>query len=184
MTKIAFRHYFLHALLSVLIPSLAYTQITGEKKFGKNRVQHRELIWSYITTPNFIIKYHDSKYDIANITATYAEAGYSRVSTLVGYKPYNKMKIMVYGSVTDLHQSNIGINEQGYKVGGQTSFVRSEIELLLLAINLTIKKPRQKYGGYTYLWYDVRRYTQGNHQNILLIKFAQLVHERCSYLYC
>merc|ERR1711916_154998 len=43
--------------------------------------------------------------------------------------PYNKTKILIYNSIIDLQQSNIGVYNQGYDVGGQTNFVRSEIEL-------------------------------------------------------
>ena len=136
----AFQSWLFFSASFFLFYNFTYAQFNDEKRFGKNRVQYKKRIWSYITTPNFVIFYHDSKYDLARITARYAELDYEKVSASVGYRLYNKIKIMVYGSVSDLHQSNIGINQQNYKVGGQTEFIHSLIEIPFTGNKSTYRK--------------------------------------------
>jgi hypothetical protein len=63
------------------------------------------------------------------MAAGYAEADFIRMTDLVGYSPYSKVKIFIYTSVADLQQSNIGIDMQSYSVGGQTKFFKPEVEL-------------------------------------------------------
>jgi len=100
-----------------------------ENQFGKNRVQYKKMEWNYISTTNFDIYFYDGGYDIAKLSAEYAEKDFDRITDMVGFSPYNKTKILIYNSIIDLQQSNIGVYNQGFDVGGQTNFVRSEIEL-------------------------------------------------------
>ncbi len=100
-----------------------------DNQFGKNRVQYKKMEWNYISTTNFDIYFYDGGYDLAKLAAEYAEKDFDRITDMVGFSPYNKTKILIYNSIIDLQQSNIGVYNQGYDVGGQTNFVRSEIEL-------------------------------------------------------
>ncbi|MBT32622.1 MAG: translocation protein TolB [Thalassobius sp.] len=109
--------------------SLETTAQFRQNHFGKNRVQYKRMEWNYISTTNFDIYFYDGGYDLAKLAAEYAEKDFDRITDLVGFSPYNKTKILIYNSIIDLQQSNIGVYDQGYDVGGQTNFVRSEIEL-------------------------------------------------------
>jgi hypothetical protein len=98
-------------------------------KFGKNRVQYQRFDWQYITTNNFEVYYYEGGLELAQLAAQYAEEDFVRITDMVGFSPYNKTKLFIYQSITDLQQSNIGITNQGLSVGGQTRFVRSEVEV-------------------------------------------------------
>ncbi|MBB6459934.1 PD40 domain-containing protein [Flammeovirga kamogawensis] len=98
-------------------------------KFGKNRVQYEVFDWSYIETEHFELYYYGYGITIAKIAGEIAEREYQNVTETVGYAPYYKTKILVYNSIQDLRQSNIGLNQQGYAITGQTSFIRSEVEV-------------------------------------------------------
>ncbi|WP_020527485.1 hypothetical protein [Flexithrix dorotheae] len=100
-----------------------------DNQFGKNRVQYKKMDWRYISTPNFDVYFYDGGYDVAKLAAKYAEDDFDRITDMVGFSPYNKTKILIYNSIIDLQQSNIGVYHQGFDEGGQTNFVRSEIEL-------------------------------------------------------
>ena len=108
-------------------------------KMGKNRIQYKKFNWRYIETNNFDIFYYDGGYDLAVLAAKYVESDFSKITDMVGFSPYSKTKIFVYQSTIDLQQSNIGIKEQGLEIGGQTRFVRSEVEVAFTGNNYTFK---------------------------------------------
>ncbi len=66
---------------------------------------------------------------MALLTARYAESDFSRMTQFLGFAPYNKTKIFVYRSIGELQQSNIGINEQDFNIGGQTNLGKSVVEI-------------------------------------------------------
>ncbi len=107
----------------------AYAQFFHLDKYGKNRIQYKKFNWKYLTTPNFEIYYYEGGRELAEIAAKHAEKNFERITGLVGFAPYNRTKLLIYNSSKDIKQSNIGVNHQGYDVGGQTKFVRSEVEI-------------------------------------------------------
>lgn len=114
--------------------------VLNQATYGKNRVQYKKFEWYVINTQNFELYFYGGGEDIAKMAAGYAEADFTRMTDLVGYSPYNKTKIFVYNSVTDLQQSNIGIDAQGYSTGGQTKFFRPEIELAFTGDKASFQK--------------------------------------------
>ncbi|MFN6943639.1 MAG: hypothetical protein ACK4ND_01725 [Cytophagaceae bacterium] len=107
--------------------------------FGQNRVQHREFNWKLLTTANFDIYYYGHK-DLAKHAGRYAEENYARITEQVGFAPYVKTKLIVYSSVQELQQSNIGLDRDNYLVGGQTHFVKSKIEVAFNGSHEDFKK--------------------------------------------
>lgn len=97
--------------------------------FGKNRIQYKNFDWKYYSTENFDIYFYGGGNDIAKLAAEYLEEDYIRMTDILGYAPYSKTKLFLYNSVTDLQQSNVGVNENNYAVGGQTNFVKAQVEL-------------------------------------------------------
>ncbi|KXX70137.1 PD40 domain-containing protein [Flammeovirga sp. SJP92] len=116
-------------ILFFLVGSVNAQHFFRLEKFGKNRVQYEIFDWSYIETEHFELYYYGYGITIAKIAGEIAEREYQNITETVGYAPYYKTKILVYNSVQDLRQSNIGINQQGYAITGQTSFIRSEVEV-------------------------------------------------------
>ncbi|MDW7695887.1 translocation protein TolB [Flammeovirgaceae bacterium SG7u.111] len=112
----------------------------NKNKFGKNRVQYKDKEWNYISTMNFDIYFYDGGYDVAKLAAQFAEEDFDRITDMVGFSPYNKTKILIYNSIIDLQQSNIGIYYQGYSVGGQTRFIHSEVEVAFSGLKAEFKE--------------------------------------------
>ncbi len=98
-------------------------------KFGKNRVQYQNFDWKYVTSDNFEIYYYEGGYEMALLTARYAESDFGRMTQFLGFAPYNKTKIFVYRSIGELQQSNIGINDQDFNIGGQTNLGKNVVEI-------------------------------------------------------
>lgn len=107
-------------------------QVEGitQRPFGKNRVQFKEFDWRMKTTNNFEVYYYDFGSGIADFALLYAESEFDRIATLLGHNPSAKTKLFIYNSVTDLQQSNVGLeNENSRTVGGQTNFIKPKIEI-------------------------------------------------------
>lgn len=107
--------------------------------FGKNRVQYKDFNWQYISGQNFNIFFYDNNEELARLTATIAEQEFSLITDFVGYAPFNKIRIFVYPSIKDIHQSNIGVDKQGAAVTGQTRFAKAEIEIAFTGLQSTYR---------------------------------------------
>jgi hypothetical protein len=130
------KNIFLTSLSSLVILFLGFFNLasaqqfpTEQDQFGKNRVQYQNFDWKYITSDNFEIYYYEGGYEMALLTARYAESDFSRMTQFLGFAPYNKTKIFVYRSIGELQQSNIGINDQDFNIGGQTNLGKSVVEI-------------------------------------------------------
>ncbi len=100
----------------------------SQKTFGKNRVQHHDFEWKFISTKNFYVYYYLGGTELAHNTARYAEEDFGRITDLLGYVPYAKTTIILYNSKSDMQQSNIGLQNKNY-VGGETDLLKSKIEI-------------------------------------------------------
>jgi Tol biopolymer transport system component len=122
-----FTRYML-ALCCLFLPFTLSAQLT-QSTFGKNRLQYKEFNWRYYSTTNFDIYFYDDGQELAKLTARYIEDEYDRITDVLGYAPYSKTKVFLYNSLADLQQSNVGANETPFTVGGQTNFVKSQVEI-------------------------------------------------------
>ncbi|MFN8417494.1 MAG: hypothetical protein U0U66_14265 [Cytophagaceae bacterium] len=99
-----------------------------QEPFGKNRVQYKSFDWKYITTHDFEVYYYMGGEGLAPHAITQAEAVFDRLSRATGYSSIHKTKIIIYNSIQDLQQSNIGL-EQGTYLGGKTNLVKAVVEV-------------------------------------------------------
>lgn len=110
-------HYsgrFRNIFLLVFALTAAAPQVFGQlypsrEKFGKNRIQYRNFKWRIFQTSNFEVYFYQNGDNLARLTAQFAETEFDRVTDILGYTPYNRIKIFLYNSPEELEQSNIGI---------------------------------------------------------------------------
>lgn len=112
----------------IIAITLVEAQVTREQ-FGKNRLQYKLFDWRYLSSDNFDIYYYYGGEDIAKQGAEFLEDEFERITDILGYSPYTKTRIFLYNSSGDLMQSNVGVNENYYTVGGQTDFVKPQVEI-------------------------------------------------------
>jgi hypothetical protein len=112
--------------IAFVVPAIAQTD---QSQFGKNRVQYKNFNWRYYSSDNFDIYFYDGGQENALIAAKFLEKEFERITDIIGYAPYSKTKIFLYNSNKDLLQSNVGVGGKKYTVGGQTDFVKSQVEL-------------------------------------------------------
>ncbi len=115
------------ALILLSFP-LAQAQQSREV-FGKNRVQYRQFDWLYLSGENFDVYYYDARRTVAQEALEYLEGEFDRITDLIGYPPYFKTKVFLYNSLSDLRQSNVGLNHNVFNVGGETEFIKPYVEV-------------------------------------------------------
>ncbi len=119
--------WLLTGLLCLLAPQ-GYTQ-NSKVTFGKNRVQYKKFNWRVLSTTNFNVYYYDSGARMANFAVLFLEEQFGRITDLLGYTPYAKTKVFIYNSVTDLQQSNVGLDKEFVANGGKTNFFKAQVEV-------------------------------------------------------
>jgi hypothetical protein len=97
--------------------------------FGKNRIQYRQFDWLYLSGENFDVYYYDARRAVAQEALEYLESEFDRITDLIGYPPYFKTKVFLYNSLSDLRQSNVGLNNNVFNVGGETEFIKPYVEV-------------------------------------------------------
>ncbi len=126
------RRFYVFQVLCLLFLMLAppvRAQMT-QQTFGKNRIQYRAFHWQFISSNNFDVYYYEGGEPIARHAVAYAEKEFGRITELYGFAPYSKIKLFIYNSMTDLQQSNVGLDADN-TVGssGQGFFYKSIIEV-------------------------------------------------------
>ena len=127
MSLRVFKFSILIFLTTFSINKLSAQEAIGT--FGKNRIQYKLFEWRYYSSDNFDVYFYEGGNNLAKMAASYLEGEFDRLTDVLGYQPYSKTKIFIYNSVSDLQQSNVGVNENIFTIGGQTNFVKSQVEI-------------------------------------------------------
>jgi len=103
--------------------SLSFAQFDQER-FGKNRIQHKELEWYFYSSNNFEVYYYDRGGANAKMAIEYLESEFDKLTQMIGYVAYTKPRIYIYNSPEESLQTNLNLNSQKYTEDGQTKFTR------------------------------------------------------------
>ncbi|MFD1141387.1 hypothetical protein ACFQ4C_09715 [Larkinella insperata] len=110
------------------------------EQFGRNRIQYRKFDWKVIKTSNFEIYFYQEGNQIANLTAQYAETDFDRITEILGYTPYNRIKVFIYNSPQELAQSNIGLSAPSGTNYKELSLSKSRLELAFTGDQISFRK--------------------------------------------
>ncbi len=143
------------ALVFFLCYSFTSVAQMSQDQFGKNRIQYKKIKWKLISTENFDVYYYFEGEAIAPIAATHAESVFRKLETALAYSNMNKTKILLYNSVADMQQSNIGL-QQGTFVGGATNLVKATVEVAFTGDLIDLRNDLTE--GIARTWIDVILY--------------------------
>lgn len=111
----------------------AYSQFYNgsQLEFGKNRVQYnQDRVWFYYRFEEFNTYYYRGGKDLAIYTYRYANDQISRMEDELDYSLSDKAHFLIFQSLNDLKESNIGlISDEQYNVGGVTHLVGNKVFL-------------------------------------------------------
>ncbi|MBO0930576.1 hypothetical protein [Fibrella aquatilis] len=110
------------------------------EQFGKNRIQYRTFDWKIVRTSNFEIYFYEDGEQIANLAAQYAESDFDRITELLGYTPYNRIKLFLYNSPEELAQSNIGAAPLGDLNRKEVDLSKSRVELAFTGDQVSFRR--------------------------------------------
>ncbi|MGW8121299.1 hypothetical protein ACV07N_01470 [Roseivirga echinicomitans] len=125
------RFQFILAFLTIGVFSAPFTseaQVYREE-FGQNRIQYKYFDWQYLKSNNFEVYYYQGGEELAKKSIAYLESEFSRVTETIGFFPYSKTRVFIYNSIAEKQQSNVGVKGEDFTIGGQTDFVKSQVEV-------------------------------------------------------
>ena len=108
--------------------NLIYAQGT-QIEFGKNRVQYHQDYenWSKYESDNFITYWYGEGREIGQFVVQVAELDFTAIQNILEHRINQRIQIIVYTDITDLKQSNIGVEETFNNTGGQTKIVGNKV---------------------------------------------------------
>jgi hypothetical protein len=120
----------IYTLLFVLV---SFTSISQgiQQEFGKNRVQFSKKFaeWSQYDSENFTTYWYGDARNIGQSSAQIAESEYPSIQNLFEYKVNNKIELIIFTDLTDLKQSNIGLEDAFTNYGEQVKVYENKIFL-------------------------------------------------------
>ncbi len=119
-------------IAGVLIFLFSFSGVGAQRAyetFGRNRVQYKEFDWKYLSSENFDVYFYGDRKKLAMEALQYMESEFDRITDLLGFYPYQKTKVFLYNSITDLQQSNVGLNQNRFNVSGETTFIKPYVEI-------------------------------------------------------
>ena len=119
---------FVSVSLILLVQTIGFGQI-NQMQFGKNRVQHHRSFdeWSEYESENFITYWYGQGRFIGQSAAQMAEMDYDEIQKTLEYRLNDKMEIIVYTDISDVHQSNIGADETFVTQTGEVKVIGEKI---------------------------------------------------------
>lgn len=97
-------------------PLLAQFYNGSNMTFGKNRVQYKEFLWTYYKFPDFDIYFYRNGRPLANFVSEYASEQIPKLENKMGVDLDRKIKFIVFNTLNDLKQTNIGLIHDGSSV--------------------------------------------------------------------
>ncbi len=130
------RQIFFKVLFVLLMLFLAGNEVHGQfyngsnMTFGKNRVQWNNTIWTYYRYNDFDTYFYLNGNELALYTAEYARQQIPLLERKLQSNLTEKIQFLVFNSLSDLKQSNIGLaSEQVYNTGGITRILGTKVIL-------------------------------------------------------
>ncbi len=100
----------------------------SQLKFGKNRVQYRDFIWTFYMFDDYDVYFYRDGQKLAAYAARYAEKQIRQLERKLESNLNDKIQFIIFNSLTDLKQSNIGlIEDDQYNTGGITKIVGKKV---------------------------------------------------------
>ena len=97
--------------------------------FGKSRIQYKTFNWSFFRTTNFDIYYYQEGRELAQFTAQEVNKIKNEIEQYMNYRLDGRYQFIVYRKLSDLQQTNLGVDLEQYNTGGLTKMVGNKVLL-------------------------------------------------------
>lgn len=125
------RFFYLTSLAIFFLLSMQLSAQTSKVEFGKNRVQFHKKFkeWTYYEGDRSIVYWYGDGRNVGIAAAHIAENEMDGIKDLLEHSINDKIEIIVYTDITDLKQSNLGLEEAFEYNGGSTKILDNKIFL-------------------------------------------------------
>ncbi len=127
------------AFLGLFTDSIAQ-RYPSQETFGKNRVQHKTFKWKIFRTTNFEIYHYQGGTNLAKLTAQYAESEFDKITDVLGWTPYSRVKIFLYNTPAELEQSNMGLSTLDNLDDQKLDLAQSRVEVAYTGNQIGFRK--------------------------------------------
>jgi len=99
-------------------------------KFGQNRIQYEERLWTYYRTPFVDIYYYPQTKELAVLAAEHIQEIILKQEQKLGITLQRKIQLVIYARHSDFIQSNVGLETGNfYNTGGVTPIYGDKVFL-------------------------------------------------------
>ncbi len=101
----------------------------SQQEYGKNRVQYQDFLWQQYRFKDMEVYFYKEGRDLARYTAMAAERHLKELEVAFDFAIDERLQFIVYNSLTDFRQSNIGLTsvDGQVNIGGLTRIVGTKI---------------------------------------------------------
>lgn len=125
-------YYILYNVLILWIVLLSVQTLNAQSvatQFGKNRIQYHDdfKYWDVYETENFVTYWYGKGRYVAQSVVQLAEMDHEEIQNIMEHRFNDKIEIIVYVDVTDIKQSNHGVEETFVSHTGETKIVGNKM---------------------------------------------------------
>lgn len=122
------RGYILYTLVFLCLSANVVAQSINTD-FGKNRVQYHDDFntWYKYETENFLTFYYGKSRNVAEVAMQMAEQDHAEIQNILEHRINDKIRILVYTDISDVKQSNIGLDETFTSKPGETKIIGNKM---------------------------------------------------------
>lgn len=110
-----------------ILASLASAAQGVNTEFGQNRLPYKDIDWQVLSSENVDAFYYKGGKNLAEYAQLTAEENISEIEDILSYRVGGKIEIAIFNTIEDLRQSNTGLKEQLFNVGGYTYVVDNKV---------------------------------------------------------
>lgn len=140
MKRVSISQFFWMGAALLLTQMVEAQNYPSQEQFGKNRVQYQRFEWKILKTNNFEIYHYGAGTPLATLAAQYAESEFDRITEVLGYTPYNRIKIFLYNSPQELLQSNMGMANSTDLSETELNLAKSRLEIAFSGDQVSFRK--------------------------------------------
>ncbi|HEX2618214.1 MAG TPA: hypothetical protein VHL57_11775, partial [Flavobacteriales bacterium] len=126
--RLPLRHLLIAFLVTCTLAANAQFYNGSQQEFGKNRVQYKEFLWQYYRFPELETYFYKGGRDVARYVSISAFRHKKELEKFFDFAIDDRIQFVVYNSLTDFRQSNIGVTgDEQYNIGGVTRIVGTKV---------------------------------------------------------
>ncbi|WP_317898216.1 hypothetical protein [Aurantibacillus circumpalustris] len=98
--------------------------------FGKNRIQYKEFIWTYLDYERYRVYSYQGGTELSKYISVSVGKQLAAIEKRLDYQSEDKINILVYNTQNDFKQSNLGLSsEEQTNVGGVTRIIGDKVSI-------------------------------------------------------